>query len=130
MTRRPPLPEKDERSEDREFAGDSAPRPTSHRAEAERHIAIASDAIQALSTLPHRKLAAAVVADCIEALRIPKPSSRQAIVTWKRQRQDELDFITDPKASAIWCEAAGIEWDVVVSKLNAQQLLAPFATAA
>ncbi len=77
-----------------------------------------------VDTTAHRRLAATVIAGCVEALRRPCPTDPNGARLWAKQRAKELTFIADPRLSAFWCEAAGVEWDVVVSKLDAAHLLA------
>lgn len=121
LVRRPrtlPEPELTERNEDR-----ASPRPPSHHDHTDNgFLPIPHRA--STESYPHRKLAAAVVAGCVEILKEPKPKSDQAITQWKSRRRDEAAFITNARASAFWCEAAGVEWDVVVSQLRAKRWLA------
>jgi hypothetical protein len=72
----------------------------------------------------HKWLASELVAGCINILREPRPQTPKAITAWESRRHAEQGFIGNPKASAAWCEIAGIEWDVVISRAKAQGLLA------
>jgi hypothetical protein len=96
--------------------------------EAERHLSVHEEVMNAIEATPHRKLAAALMAGCVDVLKVPRPKSRQAVVSWNRARRDEIAFITEPRASAFWCEAAGVDYDAVLSRLKKLDLLT--ATAA
>lgn len=74
---------------------------------------------------PERKLATDLLADAIRILRDP-PQAIPGSKLWKQwlhEREREIEFFENPRKSAFWCEAAGLDWDAVVSRLRAQGLL-------
>lgn len=81
---------------------------------------------------PEQRLAIAIVAGCVDVLKAKVPTTGRARLEWEKRRKFESEFIADPRASAPWVEAAGLDWDAVVSRLRHQNLLHPiaFATAA
>jgi hypothetical protein len=72
----------------------------------------------------YRSLAVAVLNSAVDALKVRRPRRADARRQWSAQRQDTVEFFEHPRASAVWCEAAGMEWDTVVSRLRMQGLLA------
>jgi hypothetical protein len=84
---------------------------------------------------PQKKLAIALVADavqCCQQRRVPKQSKRERAKTyharvrfWKRQRATAIEWFLRPECSAMWTEAAGLEWATVVRELQRRELLTP-----
>lgn len=77
----------------------------------------------------YRKLAADLLSDTVSVLRQPPPPSRppsnrsraewvRSWEVWEQERMRDLRFIRDPERSASWCEAAGVDYDAVVSRLE------------
>lgn len=77
----------------------------------------------------YRKLAADLLSDAVSVLRdSPPPAKRPSGMTrtewnrrweqWERERMRDLSFFGDPNRSAVWCEAAGVDYDAVVGRLE------------
>lgn len=82
----------------------------------------------------YRKLASAVLEDCVRSLGADPPSPRRPpegmdrIVwvrrweRWEAGRLRELRFLGNP-ISATWCELAGVDRDAMVSQLDKRGLM-------
>lgn len=82
----------------------------------------------AVRAAAYRQVAAATIVGAVEILRSSEPTSDKARRAWQTRRDAEIRFFADPRRSAHWCEAAGLDWDFVVGKLSAEGLLSLNAT--
>lgn len=97
-----------------------------------RRPSLAVDMVEEVhgAPLPIRRLAAALLLDSVTILKSERPKTRRAIAAWEDRRELEAEFLSNERACGHWCEAAGIEWDAMVSRLRAERFLPAFATAA
>lgn len=83
---------------------------------------------EAMPASPERRLAIDLVADAIRILEAPVPEhpnpKKLALLKrdWLQDRAREIAFFSNPRKSAFWCEAAGLDWEAVVSRLRSRGL--------
>lgn len=79
-----------------------------------------------------RRLAADLILDAVQTLRTPPPTSRPAKdrvtwrrrwITWAKHRIRDVEFFRDEARSGPWCEAAGLDYDAVLERLEAEGAL-------
>jgi len=88
-----------------------------------------------MSSQGYRNVAATLLRDAAWVLRRPPPNStppdgkdarRAWVVQWRywiRERKRDVGFFKNPWRSAMWCEAAGLDYEAVLSRLSAEGLL-------